>query len=254
MRLTATQTSVSSHLQRPVLTWAVLVFATVAVQLISLFATSSQTLGKVWLPSALIIAAISAPLAALGLRLGSSIGLGAPLLSAMLTLEPGAGRRLMRQARLAILLGLSLGAILWALRIASGPLLPPELPALGHRGVGEGLAVSLGAAVAEEVWLRLGVMTLIAWLIMRLSGRALLTPAIAWSAILLAAVAFAAIHLPQLASYGAASQAGMLATMSGNVVVGVFYGWLYWRHSLVAAMIGHFSVDLVLYVVTAVLN
>jgi membrane protease YdiL (CAAX protease family) len=114
-----------------------------------------------------------------------------------------------------------------------------------------GLLASGGAAVAEEVWVRLGVMTVLMWLLARGSRSSPVRPAVAWSANLIAAFAFGLLHLPQLAQYGAASGIGISGTMLGNGIVGLAYGWLYWRHSLLAAMLGHFAVDLVLHVFTA---
>jgi hypothetical protein len=62
------------------------------------------------------------------------------------------------------------------LRIVSVQFLPPELPELGHRGAIGGLLVSISAAIGEEVWLRLGVMTILAWLFLRLLGQSELRP------------------------------------------------------------------------------
>jgi membrane protease YdiL (CAAX protease family) len=52
-------------------------------------------------------------------------------------------------------------------------------------------------------------------------------------------------------SYGAASPFAIGGTIVGNSVVGVLYGWSYWRRSLVAAMVAHFAVDVVLHVLPA---
>jgi membrane protease YdiL (CAAX protease family) len=114
-----------------------------------------------------------------------------------------------------------------------------------------GLLASTGATVAEEVWVRLGLMTVIVWLLVRASRLPDARPSVVWTANVLAAAAFGLLHLPQLAQYGAASVMGISGTMLGNGIVGVAFGWLYWRHSLLAAMLGHFSVDLVLHVFPA---
>jgi membrane protease YdiL (CAAX protease family) len=186
-----------------------------------------------------------------GLILGQKIGLGAPLLTDLLNCSPGSGKKLFFDARLAISLGLGLGILLLLLRFVAQPYLPPELPALGHRGVLGGLLVSISAAVGEEVWLRLGVLTMLAWVFLRLLGGHEVSPVVGWSAIVVSALAFAAMHLPQLASYGADNSVGIAATMMGNTLVGVLFGFLYWRRSLIAAMLAHFAVDLVLHVLPA---
>lgn len=176
------------------------------------------------------------------------------MLTALLSRRPGAGRQLVKDAVLAVGLGLVVGAFLWGLRIVTAQLLPPELPELGHRGVVGGLLVSVSAAVAEEVRLRLGVMPILAWLFVRLLGHSDLRPKTAWSAIILAALAFGLIHLPQLAAADAATPIGIVTTILGNMLVGTVCGWLYWQRSLIAAILAHFFVDLVLHVFPALLG
>ena len=200
---------------------------------------------------ATILCALTIPLAGLGLWLGRQVGLGAPLLTDLLERRPGAREWLRRDAMLAIPLGLGIGVFLLLLRMASAPYLPPELPAFGHRGAMAGLLLSAAAAVGEETWLRLGVMTIIAWAVARLLGHPEIRPTLAWSANVLAALAFGLIHLPQLAQSGAATLNAIAGTLLGNGIVGVVCGWLYWRRSLVAAILAHFAVDLILHVLPA---
>lgn len=229
----------------------VLVCLTLFTQLGSLAGTFDGNFLSAVGPSALVLCAVTIPLAASGLILGKKIGLGAPLLTDLLDRVPGSGRRLSTDAWLSALLGLGLGVVLLLLRFATRSYLPPELPELGHRGISGGLLVSIGAAVGEEVWLRLGVMTILAWILLRLRGGHNVSPAIGWFAVTGSALAFAAMHVPQLASYGAANSVGVTATMLGNTLVGVLFGYLYWRRSLVAAMVAHLAVDLVLHVLPA---
>ncbi|MEE4161342.1 MAG: CPBP family intramembrane glutamic endopeptidase [Woeseiaceae bacterium] len=237
-----------------VLPLAALVALTVLTQLASVAYTSASAFEQVWLRSTVALLLVTTPLAGLGLRLGSRIGLGTPVLSALLAGRQGSLRQLRGTAARSAAWGLSVGALLWALRIVTEPDLPPALPELGHRGVEGGLLVALAAAVGEEVWLRLGVMTIVAWLLTRVRAGSGLTPSIAWVAITVAAVAFGAIHLPQLAAAGAATGVGVAATLAGNMLVGVLCGWLYWRHGLLAAMFAHFFVDLVLHVLPALVG
>ena len=172
-------------------------------------------------------------------------------MTALLLRRPGAGRQCRRDAALAISLGLLVGTFLVVLRILSAAYLPAELPELGHRGALGGLLVSISAAVGEEVWLRLGVMTILAWLFVRILGHSELRPPVAWVSIIIAALAFGVMHLPQLAAADAATPIGIIATIFGNTLVGMVCGWLYWRRSLIAAILAHFAVDLVLHVLPA---
>lgn len=151
----------------------------------------------------------------------------------------------------AIALSIGVGCFLLLLRVWARPYLPEELPSFGHRGIVGGLAVSIGAAVAEEVWFRFGLMTLIVWGATKLLGNKVSRPVILWGVILLSATAFGAAHLPQLISYGAGSPIAIFATILGNVLVGTLYGWCFWKRGLLIAIMSHFTVDLVLHVLPA---
>lgn len=230
---------------------------TIAAQIGSLAFTSS-TNGKdfqsIVFPSIAILSLVTIPLAGLGLWFGRQIGLGIPVLSAIYLKEPGSWKRIGEDAKIAIIFGLLLGGLLVLIRIFTESYLPPELPAYGHRGVIGGLLVSVGAAIGEEVWFRLGLVTILVWLLMRLLGHRELRPKVVWTIILVTSIGFGLAHLPQLLSYGAGSSAGVVGTILGNTIVGIFYGWCYWRRSLLAAILAHFSVDVALHVIPAIFS
>lgn len=209
---------------------------------------SGQRFAEIVLPSLLFLSVITLPACYFGMRLGRQIGLGVVHLDELFANRLGAWRTLRRDLALAAALGLLAGAALLTLRLFTTSFLPDELPQLGFRGVAGGLAVSLGAAVAEEVWFRLGLMTLLVWSIARLTGMRMPSPMVIWSVIVLSAFVFAAAHLPQVVAYGAGSPVGVVGTLFGNVLVGTLYGWMYWQRGILAAMVAHFSVDLVLHV------
>jgi hypothetical protein len=112
----------------------------------------------------------------------------------------------------------------------------------------EGLLASFGAGVREEIWLRLGLMTFLVWLGFRLVTRiaAPSTATVVWTANLLAALCFAAIHIPQAHALLGLNAPMILFIFVGNGVPGLVFGWLYWRRGLIAAMLSHFGLDLVL--------
>lgn len=207
------------------------VFATtVSAQLVSLaFGRSNeeQSFGSIVLPSVLFLAAVTLPLSGLGIVLGRQIGLGPRLLAALLSKGPGCAKKLRRDAGIAAVLGFFLGGVLLLVRMITGPYLPPELPTFGHRGVIGGLSVSFGAAVAEEVWFRLGLMTILIWCVSGSLGHREVRPTIAWTVIGITSVGFGLAHLPQLMSYGAGSPFAIGGTIAGNSVVGLLYGWCY---------------------------
>jgi len=96
--------------------------------------------------------------------------------------------------------------------------------------------------LTEELLLRWGLMTAIAWLIWRLTGRSGVKPGALtmWVAIILAAVLFGIGHLPALAAVGGGLTPEIVARTVGlNAIAGIVYGWMYWRRCLEAAMIAH---------------
>lgn len=100
----------------------------------------------------------------------------------------------------------------------------------------------LYGGITEEVLLRWGVMSLIAFVLWRLTGssRRGPSPGIAWTAIIVSAVAFGVAHLPAAAGiYGALTAEVVAFIVVANSLGGGVFGWLYWKHSLETAMIAH---------------
>ena len=147
----------------------------------------------------------------------------------------------------AILLGaaaalvVTVGAVLIGDRWTLRPIHPPP--------IWMAVLASLGAGIYEEIWFRLGAMTLVAWLLKQGTGRTGSALAILWMANLVAALLFGAAHLPQASGLAPLTPSLIVAVLVGNGCIGMACGWLYWRRGLVAAMIAHTTADLVLKVV-----
>jgi hypothetical protein len=228
--------------------------AVIAAQLISLAfgrVDASQSFASIALPSVVYLTVLTLPACWVGLVVGRQLGLGIFRSGPRGATSSDRAGNLGRDIGIAAGLGLLLGAAFLALRFVSQPYLPPEIPALGFRGVGGGLAVSLGAAIGEEVWFRFGLMSALVWGVGRLMRVGKPPDAVFWGVIVLASLGFALAHLPQLLSYGASAPFAIGGTVVGNVVVGVLYGWCFWRMGLVAAMAAHFSADVMMHVVSA---
>lgn len=151
-----------------------------------------------------------------------------------------------RTAARAASLGVCLGLLLAVADSTIAPLLGPAWQTLAE-GATVGLSTTvmgvLYGGVAEEVMLRWCVMSAVAWALMRLfpsRGCALCMPV----AMTVAALLFAAGHLPALASEIELSTAIVLRTLLLNSVAGLLYGWLFWRHHLEAAMVAHAATHL----------
>ena len=196
---------------------------------------------------------LSVPLTSLGLWSSSKLGLGTPVLEAILTNgRPQNYHRFRPLILMAVVLGLVGGIFIHAIDILSQPFLPSELMEVEIPSFFPALLGSFGAAVNEEIWLRLGVMSCLVWLGSKLSRRSKPTKRLVWSANLLAAFGFGMLHLPQAFTLAQESSAFLITiVLLLNGFVGVIFGWLYWRCGLLAAMIAHFSTDVIIHVIPA---
>lgn len=229
----------------------VLYLLTILSQLISLTfgrLDQSQSFSSIVIPSVLFLSFISIPSIWVGLFLMKRVGFFLlPAIKSGETSELSA----LRGYAFAILSGILVGGLLLIIRYYSSHYLPDEIPSYGFRGVAGGLAVSIGAAVAEEVWFRLGLMTFLVWILAKIFRFGEENRAIIWIVIVVSSLVFGLSHLPQLLSYGANSAFAVGGTVLGNLAVGVLYGWCYWKLGLSSAIIAHFTVDIVIHVLTA---
>lgn len=107
-------------------------------------------------------------------------------------------------------------------------------------------ALSVGVlygGLAEEMMLRWGLMSFVLFVIAKAAGARLdgtaARAAVAWPAIVVAALAFGAAHLPAVAQGTELTPALAARTLVLNAVAGLVYGWLYWRDGLEAAIASH---------------
>lgn len=190
----------------------------------------------------LVLAAVAA---GLGLYLGAQIGLGAPVLEAALAGEP-LWLLVQPWLPLAVVLGAGVGAVIVLLdwyvfrpRVPAALQARPDDMPLWMR-----LLAGLYGGINEEILTRLFAFTLIAWLLSRLFG----TPDwVYWAANLGAALLFGLMHLPAAAGIVALDRVVVVRTLLLNGLGGLVFGWLYWQFGLLAAMLAHFSADVVLH-------
>ncbi len=107
---------------------------------------------------------------------------------------------------------------------------------LGQLGLG-----LLYGGITEELLLRWGIMSLLVWLGWKIFNRSAgkPAPALIWTCNIIAAVLFGLGHLPALAAIAPLTTVLVLRTVFLNAIGGVAFGWLFWRHSLEAAMTAH---------------
>jgi hypothetical protein len=223
----------------------VLFFLTVVAQLANIayesFQNTEPFLPKL-LPSMLFLTILTIPSLIIGLTIGRDLGLGIFKSNSSGQIEP-----LKHKLLVSIISGIILGLLLLGMREALLSYLPDNIPQFGFRGFVGGILVSLGGAVGEEVWFRFGLMTLMLWLVKKVLKLNHLSNKVVFAVIIVSGVLFGMAHLPQLASFDSATQFAVWATILGNLVASILYGWCFWRHGLFYAIIAHFSLDLVLH-------
>ena len=196
-----------------------------------------------------------------GLLLAGRIGLGTPILDAATRGEPVADK-VRAVLPLSIILGVVFTLIILGLEFFYfQPALMQELGdaatplnlQTSQPAAWKGLLASFYGGIAEELQLRLFLMSLLAWLGRFISktpeGKP--TNAVFWIAILLAAVLFGLGHLPTLSLSVPLTPLVVARTVVLNGVLGIVFGWLYWKRGLESAIISHFSADIVLHVLLA---
>lgn len=194
---------------------------------------------------------IFSALAFLGLRMGHRIGLDTPWLRAVTTKR--------ERPRLpwptAICTGLLTGIVIVAIDPLFAAHMPPTLngqPQIEPTSSAlAGFLASFYGGIAEEIQLRLFVMTFMLWLVSLIRKP---VPGIAYIvAIMIAALLFGAGHLPAAASIWPLDAVVVARTLVLNSIAGIAFGYLYWKRGLEMAMLAHFSADLVLHVLAPLL-
>ena len=190
---------------------------------------------------------------ALGLWLGPKFGFGAPQSTpsyAATGKSPHLRALFLPSAVLGVLVGVAIVLLdLWvfAPRLAASG--SPSAPS-SHRP-GKGYWPRSMAASSRELLLRLGLMTLLVWIGVRLTRSAVAGPVVAWAAIVTAALLFGAGHLSDDCDPGAVDA----ASGDGPCAAPERDRWARLRlavledRGLLAAMLAHFSADIVLHVV-----
>lgn len=106
--------------------------------------------------------------------------------------------------------------------------------------------------ITEEIILRWGVMSVLAWLLLKFLPAKHEQIAL-WLAVVLSAIIFALAHLPALAAAVPVTSAILFRTLLLNGVVGIFYGWLFWRKNLETAMVAHAATHIGMYITQKVI-
>lgn len=178
-----------------------------------------------------------------GLWCARRVGLGAPVIEAWLRGDP-VRSALVALLPLAVAVGLACGMLIVALDATVFRDAIPDGKGIGAAPAWTGFLASFYGGITEEILTRLFLVSLGAWALSRLLK---LEVAIG-IAILASALLFGLGHLPATAQLVPLSPLVVTRAIVLNGIPGVAFGWLYWRRGLEAAMLAHFTADLVLHV------
>lgn len=108
------------------------------------------------------------------------------------------------------------------------------------------LLAAVYGGTAEEILMRLCVMSLCVWIGMKLLNYTVPPRAAIIVSIFLAALVFGLGHLPITAALTTITTMVVLRAIILNGIGGVVFGWLFWKRGFESAMIAHFAADVLL--------
>ena len=142
---------------------------------------------------------------------------------------------------LAALVGFGTGAVVVVLDRLFAPWIGlPSVASLPDIGTAI-MAISYGG-ITEELTLRYGLMTFLVWVGAKVWTT--LPPGLYFGALLVSAVLFGAGHLPAMAALIPLTPVVILRTVGLNALLGLAFGWLFWRRGLEHAMVAHIATHL----------
>jgi MFS family permease len=187
---------------------------------------------------------------ALGIFLAGKVGIETPILQAWLY------RRADKPPRgwlsTPLLWGIVIGGLTFLLFcFVFVPLIPAwPLEQEAALPVWKRFLVCIYGAVSIELLMRFFLLSLFLWLLAKISRRPSLRPGIAifWTANLLAAMLYAAGHIPAAKSLLPLTPIVLTAILLPAGLAGLAFGYLTWKRGLEAAMLAHFSADFIMHV------
>ena len=186
-----------------------------------------------------------------GLFFSKRVGMGLPILQGVLNGEIKT-KELKSLLLPSVCLGILAGVLIVLLSIPFNKLIPELSAAEVSVPAWKALLASFYGGIAEEVLLRLFLVSLIVWITFKIKKAADGSPTVLgiWLSIVVSAVIFGLGHLPATAQITALTGLVIFRAVLLNGIGGIIFGWLYWKKGLESAMIAHFSTDIVLHIIT----
>lgn len=190
-----------------------------------------------------------------GLKLGSKVELGAPILVAALRGEKF-GNKLKEILKPSIGWGVCSALLIIVLSFFWQSLSLSFLQTESSISIWRLILVPFYGGIAEEILLRLFLMTLLVWIFSKFSKGKNNQPStiFIWLAIFITAIIFGLGHLPMTSSLAIITPLIVVRAILLNGIAGVIFGWLYWKKGLESAMIAHFTADVVLHIVLPIIG
>lgn len=221
--------------------------------------TGTSTIGwRALAGDALINSVITIFLGGIGLAIANRIGLGMPFVEGWARRKPVSYNfRSALSIGWVAGIGIALAVLIFESLVFTAPMLAlfEEIGYTVPEGAVApplyGLLASFSAGITEETTFRLFGLSLLAWLggllFKDVDGRPKI--AVLWTANLLFALLFGAMHLPAARSLGWPINTLVITrTLVLNGLGGLVLGWLFWTFGLETAMLAHFFGDIIRYV------
>lgn len=198
------------------------------------------------------------PACLLGAYAAPKVGLRSYLID-RLRMGDSVWTRLRSEIQLATSIGIVGSIAIIALDVALSPFIAADLPASAITATRPTITDILlfvpvrflYGGITEELLMRFGLMTTTVFVGWYVTGRKGIGPStlIMWTAIVVSALLFGVGHLPALAQQVELTPLLIVRTILLNAILGLAFGWLYWRRSLEAAMVAHVAAHVPLTVV-----
>jgi hypothetical protein len=228
---------------------------------VRLLTSSQHKPRKFRLPTLLLLSffqttVLSALAIGFGLSAAHAIGLGAPFIEAALA-SAGSKQAVVQMLLPAIGLGVLAGAVLLLLDLFFLRYWPPKLVHFAETTtLWENFLASFYGGLNEEIFMRLFGFSALAWLLSRIwhTPAGLPTDAVLWTANVIIAVLFGLGHLPAAKNLlGPIPPLMFIRALLLNAPIGLICGWLFWTYGIEAAVLAHFSADIVYHVAGTIL-
>jgi len=173
-----------------------------------------------------------------GSTLGRKLGFRAPIIESILNKDFSISQ--LSQLKSSVVFGFIGGVAVLMFSFFYQSYLPESFLIASEKSMSElnPLVRFMYGGITEELLMRWGLMSLIAWIGSKITGK---QSAIAvWFGIVIAALIFGVAHLPAVQGLTNELTSNLVVyIITMNSVLGILFGWLFWKKGIEAAMVAH---------------